>query len=294
MATHAPFFNTQFVDNDGALAAGHLLYTFESGTSTEKDSYTDQAGTVENANPIVLDAAGRCTLWLGSGEYAFELRTPADALVKRWDDVSGVPVAGSSDYVPIAGGVTMTGLFELSGDAQAALQPTTLQQVQSLIAAAISAVQSGIAEEPIGTITLWLKSTAPSADYLELNGNNVLRADYPALFSLWGTTFGNGDGSTTFGLPDVRGYAVRAWDHGRGIDSGRAIGDTQADEIKAHVHDDVLQKSASHPRKVTANRDSGEDDSSAIGKNTGTTTASTGGSETRMKNFSFMLVVKAR
>lgn len=294
MATNAPFFNPQFVDNAGLLAAAHLLYTYDSGTSTPKASYTDQAGLVANANPIVLDAAGRCTLWLGSGEYSFELRTPGGALVKRWDDVAGVPVPGSSDYVPIAGGVTMTGLFELSGDAQSALQPTTLQQVQSLIASAIAAVQSGIAEEPIGSIWLWLKSTTPSADYLELNGNNVLRSDYPALFTLWGTTFGNGDGSTTFGLPDARGYGVRAWDHGRGIDSGRALGDTQEDDIKAHTHDGVLQKAQDHPRRVTANRDAGFETSSAIGKNTGTTTDSTGGVETRMKNYSFMLVVKAR
>ena len=58
MATNAPFFNPQFVDNAGLLAAAHLLYTYDSGTSTPKASYTDQAGLVANANPIVLDAAG--------------------------------------------------------------------------------------------------------------------------------------------------------------------------------------------------------------------------------------------
>lgn len=293
MATQAPFFNNQFVDNAGALAAAHLLHTYDSGTSTPKASYADQDGAVANTNPIVLDAAGRCSLWLGAGEYSIELRTAGGALVKRWDDVAGVPVPGSNDYVPLAGGVTMTGLFELSGDAQSALQPATLQQVQNLIAAAVAAAQAGFAEEPVGSIWLWLKSTAPSADYLELNGNNVLRFDYPALFALWGTTFGNGDGSTTFGLPDVRGYAVRAWDHGKGIDSGRALGTTQDDDIKAHVHGGVLQE-ASLANTVTLNRVRTTSTDSALGSNLGTSTGSYGGAETRMKNYAFMLVVKAR
>jgi len=57
---------------------------------------------------------------------------------------------------------------------------------------------------PIGTCLSWLTATAPT-NYLILNGTTISRTTYAALFALWSTTFGAGDGSTTFTLPDCRG-----------------------------------------------------------------------------------------
>ena len=84
----APQFDTQFFDGQ-TVAAGYKLYTYDTGTTTPKAVYTDQAGTVPHTNPIILDAAGRVSgqLWLGSGEYTFVLKTAADATVKTWNDV---------------------------------------------------------------------------------------------------------------------------------------------------------------------------------------------------------------
>jgi microcystin-dependent protein len=48
--------------------------------------------------------------------------------------------------------------------------------------------------------------------------------------------FGQGDGSTTFRIPDLRGYTLRTWDDGKGIDSGRVVGSTQADQNLSHTH----------------------------------------------------------
>ena len=93
MAANRPsVYDNQFF-NAGAPAAGFKLYTYESGTTTPKTTYTDQAGTIPNTNPITLDADGMCELWLGSGEYTLALYTgligSGGALVKTWDDVSG-------------------------------------------------------------------------------------------------------------------------------------------------------------------------------------------------------------
>lgn len=55
-----------------------------------------------------------------------------------------------------------------------------------------------------GEIKQWPVATAPSG-YLLCNGQLVSRTTYSALFTLIGTTFGAGDGSTTFALPDYRG-----------------------------------------------------------------------------------------
>ena len=63
-------------------------------------------------------------------------------------------------------------------------------------------------------------------------GSAVSRTQYPALFAAIGTTFGVGDGRTTFNLPDLRGEFVRGWDGGRNIDPGRAFGSAQGDAIR--------------------------------------------------------------
>lgn len=78
-----------------------------------------------------------------------------------------------------------------------------------------------------GSIVIWPLSTAP-VGYLECAGQSVSRATYASLFETIGTSYGVGDGSTTFTLPDLRAEFVRGWDHDRGIDAGRTIGSTQA------------------------------------------------------------------
>jgi prepilin-type N-terminal cleavage/methylation domain-containing protein len=60
---------------------------------------------------------------------------------------------------------------------------------------------------PAGTSIQGYWSAAPSTDYLLENGAAVSRATYAALFAVVGTTYGVGDGSTTFNLPDSRGRA---------------------------------------------------------------------------------------
>jgi len=57
----------------------------------------------------------------------------------------------------------------------------------------------------IGEIKLWTSDTLPSAKWLICNGAAISRTTYSALFALIGTTYGAGDGSTTFNIPDLRG-----------------------------------------------------------------------------------------
>lgn len=57
---------------------------------------------------------------------------------------------------------------------------------------------------PVGSID-WLAVTAPPAGYLKADGSAVGRTTYPELFFAIGTTFGDGDGETTFNLPDLMG-----------------------------------------------------------------------------------------
>lgn len=61
--------------------------------------------------------------------------------------------------------------------------------------------------EPIGSIKLYGGATAPNG-YLFAQGQEVSRTTYSELFSIYGTAFGEGDGSTTFNLPNLKGKVI--------------------------------------------------------------------------------------
>ena len=87
----------------------------------------------------------------------------------------------------------------------------------------------------VGTVLAFAMESAPSG-WLKCNGAAISRTTYSALFTAIGTTFGAGDGSTTFNVPDLRGEFVRGWDDARAVDTGRVFGSAQADELKSHTH----------------------------------------------------------
>jgi len=88
---------------------------------------------------------------------------------------------------------------------------------------------------PSGSVMTFAMNTAPTG-WLKANGAAVSRTTYAALFSAIGTTFGVGDGSTTFNLPDMRGRFTRNWADNGSIDSGRAFGSAQDDAFQGHRH----------------------------------------------------------
>ena len=85
--------------------------------------------------------------------------------------------------------------------------------------------------ELVGEVAFFARTTPPSG-WLKANGAAVSRTTYAALFAAIGTTFGAGDGSSTFNLPDLRGEFVRGLDDGRNVDAGRRLGTTQGDAIR--------------------------------------------------------------
>jgi hypothetical protein len=76
--TVIPAIPPQYFDNNGDPAAGYKLFTYSAGTTTKLATYTDADLTVANANPIVLDSAGRATIFLSANTYKFVLATPTD------------------------------------------------------------------------------------------------------------------------------------------------------------------------------------------------------------------------
>lgn len=88
----------------------------------------------------------------------------------------------------------------------------------------------GLGASPAGTIQAWPTSNPPSGWFI-CNGSAISRTEYASLFAVLGTTYGNGDGSSTFNLPDLTGKFIR----GLG-GSAASLTLTQSDEIKSHSH----------------------------------------------------------
>jgi len=81
------------------------------------------------------------------------------------------------------------------------------------------------------TVIEWRSETLPEG-YIVNDGDDYSRADYRRIFAAWGTTYGAGDGSTTFGSPDDRGEFKRGLDQGRGVDANRLLTAYQGDAIR--------------------------------------------------------------
>lgn len=109
-------------------------------------------------------------------------------------------------------------------------------------------VWNGAIAAPTGSVQSYAGSSAPTG-WLLCFGQNVSRTTYADLFAVISTTYGAGDGSTTFGLPDLRGRVPAGLDNMGGSDAGRldwantlgTSGGTQThtlttSEMPAHTH----------------------------------------------------------
>lgn len=93
--TLSPVGKQQFFDDNGAVLNGGKLYTYQAGTVTPATTYSDVDLTTPNANPIILDAAGRCTIYLAASSYKYVLKTSADVTVWTQDNIQSYAVGQS-------------------------------------------------------------------------------------------------------------------------------------------------------------------------------------------------------
>jgi len=169
-----PWVIEAFLNAAGKPASGYQLFTYEPGTTTKLATYTDQSGSVNNSNPIVLDSAGRppSPILLLPQSYKFVLAPPNDSdppTSPDWtaDNIPAVPAAaGDVDVVGVAGqalavnewvyladgsGGTTAGRWYKT-DADAALS-STLPPVVGVVVAAAAGAGSGVTVRRIGRLT---------------------------------------------------------------------------------------------------------------------------------------------
>lgn len=83
IATVIPDPVKQFVNGKGVPYAAGKLFSFDAGTGTPRPTYADAALTIPNTNPVVLDLAGRATIYMDQAFYRFVLSNSLDQ--QQWD-----------------------------------------------------------------------------------------------------------------------------------------------------------------------------------------------------------------
>ena len=139
--------------------------------------------------------------------------------------------------VPMSGNLNM-GNFQIKNLSDGALDGDAVNRKQ--MTTATEDLKTEITKTINGSLMIGdIKCSALQKDHgnwMICNGREVSREDYADLFEAIGETFGDGNGVTTFNLPDCRGVGVRGFDNGRGYDSGRKFGSYQEDQMQTHTH----------------------------------------------------------
>lgn len=167
-------------------------------------------------------------------------------------------------------------------DADGKLKLSTDASVSGPLAVAKGGTGTTVQVVPTGVIIAWTTTSAPTG-YLLCDGSAVNRTTYSTLFGVISTTYGVGDGSTTFNLPDLRGRVVIMVDgaanritsastNGGNADTLGGAGGAETHtlvtaEMAAHTHDNVCR---------TAGGSNGLRAATSANPATGATTGSTG------------------
>ena len=205
----------------GGTMTGNILGHDGSGASSPAYAFDQDSDTGmfrSGANTIGFSTAGTTRVLISDSGLDM-----SNGLPIRFQDSSGSPFVALKSPSSLSGNVTFTlpstivnGGF-LTTDSSGNLSFATPDSV------------------PTGCVFCRAAASVP-AGYLECNGAAVSRSTYSALFAVIGTTYGSGNGSSTFNLPDLRGEFIRGFDNGRGVDSGRSINNPQGSANQSHNH----------------------------------------------------------
>ena len=161
-----------------------------------------------------LESSSMACNW--AKEAADSAEAIALAINSDWDATEG---AAEILNKPALSAVALSGNYEdLSGKPDNLATDNDISMLQEDIAV----LQEEIAKKgvPVGTIE-YFAMTVPPAGYLKADGAAVGRETYPELFSAIGTTFGEGDGTSTFNLPDlINRFAQGSNTPGQKIEAG--------------------------------------------------------------------------
>jgi microcystin-dependent protein len=258
-----------------------------------------------DTNPVIdferrLFTQSSLQIWTGTGGTGTQLTFGVD-----------YQVTGLNEYATSKAGVNVyTGISILNAtyyDTDLYIPVDTLEGYgDNLDASDVNRLQSqidllsvGAGGIPIGGINFFATSTAPTG-WLSCDGSAVSRTTYSALFAAIGTTFGVGDGSTTFNLPDPREAALIATGtngtHTIAASNPLALGDFQDDQMQGHYHAGDGGLGSGAIQTAARNTASSTDDADSFVKepiSDGTNGTPRTGTTTHGKQFGLLACIKA-
>ena len=200
----------------------------------------------------------------------------------------------------IAAGTYKSLTVDEYGRATAGANPETLAGFgikDSYTKAEVEALIAKASALPVGSIVAFPVDVPPPG-FLELDNSVKSSATYPDLSAYLGGKFNKGnEGVGNFRLPESRGEFLRGWDHGRGVDFSRGIGDWQPDEVKEHMHYLMAKYGGGTGTSIPATVQlglSGQPDTNSKTQGVEALDGSAmGGGETRPRNIAVMWCIKA-
>lgn len=207
---------------DSAVAGQAVSNVFTSSNTFASTTTVSGPFTVSSTStftgPATISSGTVTTLNSSTGTFSTALALPAVTASRALVTDSSSRVAASA--------VTATELGYVSG-----------------VTSAIQTQINALAVAPTGTVVMYTSSTAPSG-YYQCDGSTKSRTTDATLFAIISTSYGVGDGSTTFNLPDFRGIFPKGagtTTRAAGVDaSGNAyagtLGTYSQDKMQGHIH----------------------------------------------------------
>lgn len=291
-------------------SAGPALKVTQTGTG---DVMRVQDSADPDSTPFVINSSGYVGLGTvapaealdidNNGKIQFSSGGTARTVISADASNSIIDVKDDRSLVVKANGVTI--VTGNSTDVTTTVPVVLPAAPTTTLQAATKGYVDGLTGSPAGIIAPFAGTSAPSG-WLACQGQAISRSTYATLFTAIGTTWGSGDGSTTFNLPDLRGMFLRGTGtNATGSSSGAvgpSVGTYAADTYLNHSHA-VTDPGHAHtvPSYVSTGLSAGGT-SYAVG--TGTTssstnttgltvnTSTTGGTETKPKNYGILYIIK--
>jgi len=225
-------------------------------------TYTDTTDTV------ILKVTGHTGVTLERSNYGASATTFQHVICDGASVRSANLLANNvtiADNLVVGGNTAITGTCTVTGAAHFASTVTVSGAATFKSDVSIGGTLTGVDLMPAGAILPYAGASAPSG-YLLAYGQAISRSTYSDLFSAIGTTYGVGDGSSTFNVPDLRGRAIAGQDDMGGSSADRLTGQTggvNGDTLGAgggaETHVITEAQLAAHAHLIAADAEAGQE-----------------------------------
>lgn len=176
----------QYFDINGAPLVGGKVYTYAAGTNTPKVTYTDYAGTIPQANPIILNVRGEAsTAIFWNGSYKVEVRDAQDNLVYTVDNYNTDPFGFTSAVITLIADLASNIGASLIGFIQAGIGAVS-RTVQDKLRDFFSTKDFGAIGDGVTNDTAALLNAKAVASAPYTNPGTYLANNATGLYGLWG------------------------------------------------------------------------------------------------------------